>query len=358
MGKFRFKLSDMMPNAWFYKLKDMSKTKNHPTKKNFSKLQKSKLYEQNQAYFYYTIETTYKEKHYNSPKNPKISDTQFSEPSRNSSKKARRKAIYRPSPRHNITTSYSASNESEQIHARNHSDSSTESSTELDLVKSSSSEFESDTLEGLNGLDSWSSSCNCRMSSSTAHIIIDVNEKQLKGKLEKFGNFCESSELNLPPIQTRLPNSYDTTEFATFKYNNSSSEMEDIMKIINLESVKIKKEKSATPSLPRKSTGVKVGTKSPKLVSKKLQTKTRKSIPLKKISRTQQKTFSESFAIVKSSVNPQKDFRDSMMEMIVENNITTSKELEDLLACFLSLNSVEYHDVIIKAFEQIWFNMS
>ncbi|KAG9151034.1 hypothetical protein Leryth_003141 [Lithospermum erythrorhizon] len=357
MGNFRFRLSDMMPNAWFYKLKDMSKTKNHPTKKNFSsKLQRSKFYEQNQGYFYYTIETNNQEKHYNSPKNPKIPDTQFPEPSRKSSRKTRRKTVYRPSPRHSSTTSYSAFIEPEQIHARNHSDSCTESSTELDFVKSSSSEVESDVVDGFNGVASLSSSCNCRVSSSTADIIIDMNENPFKGKFEKFDD--EFPELDLPPIHTRLPNSNDATQFAGSRGDINSSQIEENMKIINLESMKFKKEKADRPILPRKSTGVKVRTKSPKLTSKKLQNKSRRSVSLEKLSRTQMKTFSESFAVVKASVDPEKDFRDSMMEMIIENNIRTSKELEDLLACFLSLNSDEYHDLIIKAFEQIWFSMS
>jgi uncharacterized protein (TIGR01568 family) len=62
--------------------------------------------------------------------------------------------------------------------------------------------------------------------------------------------------------------------------------------------------------------------------------------------------------VVKFSVDPQRDFKDSMVEMIVENNIRGSKDLEDLLACYLSLNSKEYHYIIVKAFEQIWFDMT
>ena len=60
---------------------------------------------------------------------------------------------------------------------------------------------------------------------------------------------------------------------------------------------------------------------------------------------------------MKSSYDPQRDFMESMMEMIVENKIRDSKDLEELLACYLSLNSDEYHDVIVKAFEQIWFTL-
>jgi uncharacterized protein (TIGR01568 family) len=76
------------------------------------------------------------------------------------------------------------------------------------------------------------------------------------------------------------------------------------------------------------------------------------------VSLSRNKTLSESFAVVKFSVDPQRDFKDSMVEMIVENNIRGSKDLEDLLACYLSLNSKEYHYIIVKAFEQIWFDMT
>ncbi|MCL7049385.1 hypothetical protein MKW94_020181 [Papaver nudicaule] len=70
------------------------------------------------------------------------------------------------------------------------------------------------------------------------------------------------------------------------------------------------------------------------------------------------KNVSDSFAVIKSSFDPQRDFRESMVEMIVENNLRKSGDLEELLACYLSLNSNEYHDVIVKVFEQIWFDLT
>ncbi|KAL6967802.1 Transcription repressor ofp1, partial [Sarracenia purpurea var. burkii] len=66
---------------------------------------------------------------------------------------------------------------------------------------------------------------------------------------------------------------------------------------------------------------------------------------------------SQSFAIVKLSRNPERDFKESMVEMIAENHILASKDLEDLLARYLSLNSDEYHGLIVKMFQQIWFDM-
>ncbi|XP_010543161.1 PREDICTED: transcription repressor OFP1 [Tarenaya hassleriana] len=65
-----------------------------------------------------------------------------------------------------------------------------------------------------------------------------------------------------------------------------------------------------------------------------------------------------STAVVKASVDPVRDFKDSMVEMIMENNITTSKDLEELLACYLSLNSDEYHHIIIAVFKQIWLDLN
>lgn len=64
-----------------------------------------------------------------------------------------------------------------------------------------------------------------------------------------------------------------------------------------------------------------------------------------------------SFAIVKSSVDPQQDFRDSMIEMITEKGIRGAGELEDLLACYLTLNSDEYHRLIIQVFREVWLEL-
>ncbi|XP_074365241.1 uncharacterized protein LOC141706363 [Apium graveolens] len=62
----------------------------------------------------------------------------------------------------------------------------------------------------------------------------------------------------------------------------------------------------------------------------------------------------DSFAVVKRSNDPYNDFRTSMVEMIVEMQIFGSKDLENLLQCFLSLNSITHHKVIIHVFTEIW----
>ncbi|CAI9753013.1 unnamed protein product [Fraxinus pennsylvanica] len=62
----------------------------------------------------------------------------------------------------------------------------------------------------------------------------------------------------------------------------------------------------------------------------------------------------ESFAIVKRSKDPYEDFKNSMMEMILEKQMFEEKDLEQLLQCFLSLNSSNYHGIIVQAFSEIW----
>ncbi|KAI3771513.1 hypothetical protein L6452_02678 [Arctium lappa] len=66
------------------------------------------------------------------------------------------------------------------------------------------------------------------------------------------------------------------------------------------------------------------------------------------------KLVKDSFAVVKKSSNPHEDFRVSMVEMILEKQIFGEEDLEDLLQCFISLNSEEHHRVIFEVFTEIW----
>ncbi|XP_016478662.1 uncharacterized protein LOC107800031 [Nicotiana tabacum] len=70
------------------------------------------------------------------------------------------------------------------------------------------------------------------------------------------------------------------------------------------------------------------------------------------------RTVFDSYAVVKSSFDPFRDFRESMIEMITQRGIKNSEELEELLACYLTLNCDEYHDLIIKVFRQVWFELN
>ncbi|KAJ6717201.1 TRANSCRIPTION REPRESSOR OFP7-RELATED [Salix koriyanagi] len=62
----------------------------------------------------------------------------------------------------------------------------------------------------------------------------------------------------------------------------------------------------------------------------------------------------DSIAVVKDSNDPFQDFKHSMLQMIVEKNIFSKNDLEELLICFLELNSPCHRSVIIQAFTEIW----
>ncbi|RDX63207.1 Transcription repressor OFP8, partial [Mucuna pruriens] len=62
----------------------------------------------------------------------------------------------------------------------------------------------------------------------------------------------------------------------------------------------------------------------------------------------------DTFAVVKRSSDPYSDFRTSMLEMIVEKQIFSPGDLENLLQCFLSLNSSHHHNIIVQVFAEIW----
>ncbi|GMH09982.1 hypothetical protein Nepgr_011823 [Nepenthes gracilis] len=65
---------------------------------------------------------------------------------------------------------------------------------------------------------------------------------------------------------------------------------------------------------------------------------------------------SRTVAIEKESDDPYFDFRQSMLQMIRENEIRSKDDLKELLNCFLQLNSPCLHGIIIRAFTEIWNN--
>ncbi|XP_050218693.1 transcription repressor OFP2-like [Mercurialis annua] len=313
MGNYRFRLSDMIPNAWFYKLKDMS---NNGRTNSFNK--KSTFNSQPRYTYPFTTQPTRTSQ--TSSINPKFSNTNFLEPPRKSSKKRnQRKTIYKPSPKpihDHSPPRYDYSNSPFES-----------SSTESDGFYKPHQEEEEEEEFGC---------CNCRVSSSTTDIILNVNDQSFN-----------KIELHPPPTLTKL----NMIRRRSRSERNSSSFSVKIVK----EETKVitHKQQPKRGSSSSNSVGIRLRTNSPKIASKKIQP--RKSLSS---SSSRNKTLSASFAVVKSSIDPQKDFKESMVEMIMENNIRGSKELEDLLACYLSLNSKEYHHLIVKAFEQIWFDMT
>ncbi|KAJ6745120.1 TRANSCRIPTION REPRESSOR OFP7-RELATED [Salix purpurea] len=345
MGNYRFRLSDMIPNAWFYKLKDMSKGRKQYNSQAFKKKpprgdvasQKSNISHQRYSYYFTTKPGRAEKFHYNSPVNQKASDTPFPDPPRKSSnKRNKRKTIYKPSPK--LASTFSAdrgcrvtanSNLTKSIpgDSPDYSSSPAERSyDELDFLS------ESDDDDGFLVPDSighqsasWSSSCNCNVSSSTSDFIIDMNGESYERKIKEVEGFGRIPELELPRILTK-PAKFNDKAAEVTQFRRSSSKLEGVkahrslsVKIVKGKSMRTHKEQKINPPARKSSansTGIKLRANTPRIASRKIQACARKGVSF-----SRNKTLSESFAVVMSSVDPQRDFKDSMMEMIVENNI-------------------------------------
>ncbi|XP_010252093.1 PREDICTED: transcription repressor OFP1-like [Nelumbo nucifera] len=411
MGNHRFRLSDMIPNAWFYKLKDMGRSRSHnnsyPVKKNHTTtattIPQSSQPKQHQHQhqpshisharrsYYYTTE----DRLYNSLRNPKTEtlDTHFPDPPRKSSRRrANDKRTITSSSKlvtSSISTGCSCRATLDSVLTKSdftpdHSHSSPlDSSPESDFCDSLPHEICGAVsanhvlpCDPYDGLASCSSSCSCRLSSSATDIIIDVDDKSFTRKFDKLDALDSfSQQLELRPILTKparlndmIPDirNKETTEPANLRrcstdFRDTKAHGSLSVKVAKRESVKktLKEQRTAPPRRSlQASPGLKLRTNSPRIASRKIQAYGRKSVSSTSTSRPRRKGLSESFAVVKSSFDPQRDFRDSMVEMIVENNIRASKDMEDLLACYLSLNSNEYHDLIVKVFKQIWIDLT
>ncbi|KAK9291161.1 hypothetical protein L1049_009349 [Liquidambar formosana] len=401
MGNYRFRLSDMMPNAWFYKLKEMGRTRNRnttihsmkkkqptttssaPTTAQPSKPKQPHFSHPRKSY-YFTRDPIPTDKFFNSPTNPKVSDDSlFPDPPRKSSKKQQtnRKKPTRPSSKlvtSSVAAGCSCSEWSKSNRLPEYSVSPLDSSPEPEFHEPLRPETRSARAlsgESFDGMVSFSRSCTCRVNSNAKDIVIDMDEMSFTRKFEKLDGFERITGLELPPIITKPPKFNDMVREIkeketkeAVKHRKSSAKFEETNGHGAL-SVKILEESTTTTTTlkeqrtsPAKrfsanSPGMRLRVNSPKIASRKILAHGRKSVSSSSSS-SSRRSISDSLAIVKASCNPQRDFRDSMVEMIVENNIRASKDLEELLACYLSLNSDEYHDLIIKVFKQIWFDLT
>ncbi|CAN1771918.1 Transcription repressor OFP1 [Linum perenne] len=337
MGNLRrFRLSDMMPNAWFYKLRDGAAAAGKPTtlKKPAKKptkllhLQPNSSPKPDQTHHHFS---SYSRKSYHFTRDLKTSPDDL----------LPRKSTGRQRPKRSTTTTNTAaaarsspklvSSSSVAVGCSCRDPNYSASMSDSD---SFSPEFRSDcslTTESCDKMVSWSSnSCGCPLElvdSSPGDIVIDVvkqysavNNSSEKNALQVFDDFPRR---NLPPILTKAIKRKDTKDQPATK----------------------QRWKHCTAG---NSPGIKLRLNSPRIgYRRRNQAAARKSAS---------SPVSGCLAVVKSSFDPQRDFKESMVEMIVENNISSSKDLEDLLACYLSLNSDEYHDVIIRVFKQIWFD--
>ncbi|XP_058734708.1 transcription repressor OFP1-like [Vicia villosa] len=374
MRNNKFKLSNMIPNAWFYKLKEIGKPKNQTTSKNNKKTSKTSSISskpnppnQNQNQ-YIPRKSYYFTRNLNQNKLPSSSSPKT--PSKNRTRKT-----CSSSPKH-LTSSVSADCSCRTTLESVWTKSETLSSSPLYESESVDTEFRTDRVllpneTSFDEMVSLSiSSCPCTNKTSSNNnninnnnnvdIVIDVDKNSLPRKDDKleqdYNSYVSFSNLQLPPIITKpqIKKQHNPEK-------HHQPQQQETMKNKNTTNKNKNRNKHKTGSI--NSPGMKLRIKSPKIATKKLQLyHSRKSVSSATTTASggyyRRRSFSGSVAIVKSSFNPQKDFRESMVEMIVENNIRESKDLEDLLACYLSLNSDEYHQLIIKVFKQIWFDLT
>ncbi|XP_028808616.1 transcription repressor OFP1 [Neltuma alba] len=385
MGNYRFRLSDMIPNAWFYKLRDMGKRKNQAMDKKKKKKKESlststpttsKTSKPKQPHqsiprksYYFTRELNCPtDRIYTSPpsSNPKISvsDTNFPETPRKSSSKQRpKRRTTKTSPKlvsSSVSSGCHCRTTLESVWTKSDSPADNSSSPFDSSVESEFPEPEFRTDRVLPTESSFDDDCNSRLEFHENDIVIDVDKNSIARKDDKLDGLDPFSELELPPIITKPTKLKKETRGTKPRNRGRTFEEQGNLKVKILKEDPALNREQRTPQVRRfsvSSPGVKIRVNSPRISGRKSQGYSgRKSVSSS--SRNSRRSLSDSFAVVKSSFNPQKDFRESMVEMIVENNIRASKDLEDLLACYLSLNSDEYHDLIIKVFKQIWFDLT
>ncbi|GMH05274.1 hypothetical protein Nepgr_007114 [Nepenthes gracilis] len=58
-------------------------------------------------------------------------------------------------------------------------------------------------------------------------------------------------------------------------------------------------------------------------------------------------------AMEKSSFDPRDDFRQSVLEMIIANQIEKARDLRYLLKCYIQMNSEDYTGIILEVFHEV-----
>nr|VDD39944.1 unnamed protein product [Brassica oleracea] len=116
------------------------------------------------------------------------------------------------------------------------------------------------------------------------------------------------------------------------------------LKETKLREVKLKADKQRKSMYLRRELGTKENSKvrvfSPRS-SEKCRVKAIEDLKKAKQRAKEQEMENESFAVVKCSSDPQKDFRDSMIEMIMENGINRPEELKELLTSQVDMDEGE-----------------
>ncbi|KAK4749525.1 hypothetical protein SAY87_026974 [Trapa incisa] len=348
MGNYRFKLLDMIPSSWLRKLRDMGKPSvSHGTE--VEEKMETETGQQEKAPVprdSYRLTRGLQQSSSVSPSDLKLSEARClptTIPPRRSTRHRRanpRKSRKVRPPRVVSSTVSAGCNcratldsvwAKTEPHALPETESSefpssdTDSSSTIITVEKpppSPQSYDDQTVLG-------TTSCSCRVNSRLDDIVIDVKETSL----------FEPLEVKLPPVTTKPSNFADARR------------PEEAGRSLSVKAVKESPARGFAVNSPGTRMRLRLSSSTPR-------TGPRQRAQQGGGQRRRSAGLSESYAVVKSSADPRREFRESMVEMIRENNIRASKDLEDLLACYLSLNSDEYHGVIISVFKQIWFDLN
>ncbi|WRX27286.1 Ovate protein family [Theobroma cacao] len=93
------------------------------------------------------------------------------------------------------------------------------------------------------------------------------------------------------------------------------------------------------------------------MVQERLDQMIRERQETRHIERRRQRSEGTKFVVMvameKCSYDPREDFRESMVEMIMANRIQEPKDLRSLLNYYVSMNSEEYHGIILEVFHEV-----
>ncbi|KAM7265462.1 hypothetical protein ACFE04_003145 [Oxalis oulophora] len=349
MGNYKFKLSDMIPNWWFYKVKD-NMSKSSSSSKNSSKKKKVNINILSQS----SPPPIYNHNHnhnHNQKSNP-------------------RKSYYQtrdfPSPGNSIAVDPPRKSSKQRLTVtKNRKSSSCSSSSSSPSINMSISK-QSSVHSGCNNLNKTDDhqlefrsdhvlvGCRCReeinsyyspnnINDDEDNIVIKVDEKSMSS----------NSGYELPPIITKKTKQLVVVGVRKSFSNNSNSNTTGVkLRVNSPRIIRYGQGQGQRQGQRQGRTKASASASASASTSTSISTSTSTS----KLRRRNSSSSSSSFAVVKCSYDPHRDFKESMLEMIVHNNIRASKDLEDLLACYLSLNSHQYHHLIIQVFKQIWFD--
>ncbi|XP_010469857.1 PREDICTED: transcription repressor OFP2-like [Camelina sativa] len=318
MGNDKFRLSDMIPNAWFHKLKDLTKQSKPKTKPSSSSNKKKPSSDSLSHHSYLSNSLVANNfPHHNSPRSS-IHTRRMS---------SKRKTLYKPSlnpltPPLLVSAGFNKS----KINGQDSShclfpalETSPESFVYSFYEEEGDDEF----------FDFSNFKIDTKSKAFTKHKVKDSDSVEKACPTSKPIKKLQKSHLYLKINRENEEDDEDHEYRAEKRYQRRVSSGRKSSAGINLKRVN-----------------------SPRIQLSGMRRSTSKR------SESSRQDVLESYAVMKRSVDPKKDFRDSMIEMIEENNIRASKDLEDLLACYLSLNPKEYHDLIIHVFEQIWLQLT